>query len=76
MSKKKTEGLCTARCKSCRFGFRTDFGFCESTGVGCNYILRMGRRRPCPAGGKCTEYVYMPNKREFYKDRLGGYVVW
>ena len=75
MSRKKKEGLCTARCKSCRFGFRTDFGFCESTGVGYNYILRMGKRRPCPAGDRCSEYVYAPNKREFYKDRLGGYVV-
>lgn len=75
MSRKKKEGLCTARCKSCKFGFRTCYGFHEPTGVGCNYILRMGKRRPCPAGKGCTEYVYMPNKRKFYKDRLGGYVV-
>lgn len=75
MSRKKKEGLCTARCKSCKFGFLACYGSHGPTGIGCNYILRMGKRRPCPAGKGCTEYVYMPNKRKFYKDRLGGYVV-
>lgn len=75
MNRKKKEGLCNARCKSCKFGFLACYGSHGPTGIGCNYILRMGKRRPCPAGGMCTEYVYMPNKREFSKDRLGGYAV-
>lgn len=75
MSRKKKEGLCNARCKSCKFGFLACYGSHGPTGIGCNYILRMGKRRPCPAGDGCTEYVYTPNKREFSKDRLGGYAV-
>ena len=28
----------------------------------CNFYLRTGRRRGCPAGDKCTEYVEGPRK--------------
>ena len=28
----------------------------------CNFYLRTGRRRGCPAGDKCTEYIEGPRK--------------
>lgn len=54
------------KCKTCRFGFRTCFG----AGVGgeymyaCGYADVMRRRRPCPAGKKCTAYEKGSNRRD------------
>ncbi len=43
---------CTARCRTCRYRWQV-----SETEVCCGYFCITGRRRPCPPGAGCTEYI-------------------
>ena len=45
-----------ARCQGCRYAVPVYFGDGDDLLTGCVYILRQGKRRPCPAGDGCTAY--------------------
>lgn len=43
-------------CARCRFGIPVYMGDGEELLTACVYILRTGRRRPCPPGEGCVAY--------------------
>ncbi len=45
-----------SRCASCRYAWEADVGLEGEMLRACLYILRAGRRRPCPPGRGCTVY--------------------
>ena len=50
-------GLCTQRCRGCEYCYSgLDMALCRSMPM-CEYILKTGRRRACPAGERCTEFT-------------------
>ena len=62
-------GADTARregCGGCRFAVPVYMGDGEELLGACVYILRTGRRRPCPPGGACT--VYEPARIDKYPE--------
>ena len=45
-----------ARCGGCRYGVPVYIGDGEELLTACVYILRTGKRRPCPPGEACWAY--------------------
>lgn len=50
-----------SRCRTCGYGGE----------LGCGYLLLTGRRRPCPPGEACTEYVPRVGRRRPEMDLAG-----
>lgn len=46
-----TEPPRNRKCKSCIFRSSASNEIC------CGYIFKVGHRRPCPPGEKCTAYI-------------------
>ena len=44
------------RCEECRYGVPVYMGDGEELMCACVYILRTGRRRPCPPGRECRVF--------------------
>ena len=53
-------------CGSCRFAVPVYMGDGEDLMTACVYILRTGKKRPCPPGGACT--VREPAEPEEYRN--------
>ena len=51
--------VCNRRCRTCAYSFG-DTGTWGGD-IFCGYLIRTGKRRPCPAGKGCT--VYKPKRR-------------
>lgn len=50
-----------ARCKKCYYGRATNMGFGKVFPLySCDYYLITGKRRPCPAGPKCSVFNAKP----------------
>lgn len=47
------------RCKGCVYGVRW-----SGESFYCDYLTRVGKRRPCPPGDKCTERITARQLRE------------
>lgn len=62
--KKAPQSRCSDRCKKCKY--RGDEILGE---IPCLYILRTGKRRPCPAGPDCTEFK-KGGRREYVSTRI------
>ena len=50
MSKRKN--IVTSRCKKCEY-----HGYVLFHELCCDYILKTGHLRGCPAGSKCTKFI-------------------
>ena len=61
---KAPQNRCSDRCKKCKYRGEEIFGE-----IPCLYILRTGRRRPCPAGPDCTEFT-KGDRREYVSTRI------
>lgn len=60
-----------SRCADCLYHFAAADPDCyRAVMPACVYILRTGRRRPCPAGAGCTEYRRLPSLALVYRERL------
>lgn len=42
------------RCAKCAYGVMISISHIKHDA--CYYLIRTGKRRPCPAGDKCTEF--------------------
>lgn len=63
--------LARSICTHCRYGRRIDMGENGTMLTACLYILKTGKRRPCPVGEDCT--VYEPRgKRDFTEGWFEG----
>lgn len=53
-------------CEGCRFAVPVYMGDGDDLLTACVYILRQGRRRPCPPGRDCTVYepAETPERKE------------
>lgn len=57
------------KCEDCRFSVPIYMGDGDELMTACVYILRMGRRRPCPPGAGCA--VYEPAAEDVRADARG-----
>lgn len=56
MDTRDKRNLCGERCKRCIHSCLTDVYDGKTQMRACVYILDTGKRRPCPAGDKCTAF--------------------
>jgi len=59
--------MCDKKCKSCYYSREVDVGAGKAKERlrACLYILATGKRRPCPAGKKCTVYRPQSDRRKW-----------